>query len=542
MIGKGAFVQYPTTGRLSCIVAFCLFLVPAVHAGITHTLTGPATASLCDTITLTNTINNTGTVLGGLTITNTLPGANFSYVPGETVIQLPDGSFRTGSDADPVTNGLNLIWALTNLTTPSVVTHVLITEVFYNTTNTYNKEGYQWIELFNPTTNSFTLNNWKVKDSVPGVVCSLPLITIEPGEFVIVAGSTNCFYDTHGGLGGYTGKVFQVTEGRIGNGLNDYGDGVQLLDQSSQVVDAMSYGNSPTPFAVPCQVVLPNRSIARTPAANVDTDTAADWATMVVPEPGTGDLPVGLQGGSGVTIRYKVAGSCSAATGQFTANAVFNQPPTAAPTNQSAAASVTLYRGDLTISKTPLTQSAGRYDQVAWSVTVKNVGVGSAKNVVISDRLTSGFSLTNCSVNPASIALTDTGRLITWDGSVIPALSNLPPDGEVTVAVTGRVESVSNLSNKADARWGCSTNSACEDTVTDGQTVTAGLNLIDRVPKLTGLLPCPLSLCLTVREPIWFFILPMALGIRWVRPMRSSLAIPCPRDGPFQGIPWIPMG
>jgi uncharacterized repeat protein (TIGR01451 family) len=480
-------VQYPKPDKLCfcCVFAAFFALLPTVQAGISFSLTGPTTASICDTLNLTNTINNTGGVLGGLYVTNTLPGANFSYVFGETVIQLPDGSTLTGAAADPVTNGLNLSWDFSNITTPSSVNNILITEVFYNATNS-TKESYQWIELFNPTTNPIVLNNWKVKDVTPGTTCVLPNMTIEAGEFVIVAGLTNAFYATHGGIGSYTGKVFQVSEGRIGNGLNDYGDGVLLLNASSATVDGMSYGNATTPFPLACELVMTNQSIARTPAANTDNGTRTDWATMPIPEPGFGDLPVGMQGGAVVTIRYKVAGSCSAATGQFSANATYNQPPSDPPANQSASASVTLNRGDLTISKTPLTQSAGRYDLVGWAVTVKNVGVGNARNVVITDRLSSGFGLTNCSVAPASISTNVAGKVITWDGSVIPELADLAPDQSVTVAVTGRVDSVSDLSNKADARWGCTTNSSCEDSVNVGETVTAGLTLIDRVPKLAG--------------------------------------------------------
>ncbi|MEI6564257.1 MAG: lamin tail domain-containing protein, partial [bacterium] len=487
MTERETMKNYPSSGGILFCSVLCCFLgltIP-VRATINFSLRGLSTASICDTLSLTNTLTNTGGVLGGLCVTNTLP-ANLSYVPGETVVELPGGTTLTNTAAEPSTiSGQNLIWNFSGLVTPSKVNHILITEVYYNDTATSqnNKEGYQWVELFNPTTNSQSLSGWKLKDANPGKEDALPDMTIAPGEFVIVAGSTQCFYSAHSH---YTGQVFQVYDGQIGNGLNDYGDGVALIDNTLAVVDAMSYGNSTVFFSTPAELSPVSGSITRFPAANADTGTSADWDKQNTPDPGEGDLPTGLQPNDGITIRYKAVGSCSAATGQFSANAGYQQPPNGSNLFNSATAPVTLNSGDLTISKTPLTQSAGRYDLVGWEITVKNVGIGNAKNVVITDRLSSGFSLTNCSVEPASITLSNTTRVLTWDGTKIPLLADLPPDQSVTVAVTGRVESVSDLSNKADARWGCSTNSICEDSVDKGETVTAGLTLIDRVPQLRG--------------------------------------------------------
>ena len=486
-VSKGVYVQYPKSDRLGWCFYFTAFLslIPAVQAGITHTLSGPSTASVCDTLTLTNTVVNSGGVLSGLMVTNSLPGGNFTYVPGQTVMTLPGSVTRSGTNADPnsILNGTNLVWDFSNLASPCEVTHVLISEVYYNDSHTTmeNKYGYQWVELFNPTVDPITLSGYKLWDAMPGVSDDLPTMTLAPGEFVIVAGSTNAFKSEHGS---YTGQLFQVSDGAIGNGLNDYGDGVFLYQGTTQI-DGMSYGNSTAAFPLPCQLTLAGYSLARYPAANADTGTRADWATLTDPTPGTGIIPTGLQSGKGVTIIYKVAGSCSAATGEFAANVGYQQPPGMPAPVSSASKSVTLYAGDLLVAETPLMQDAGRYDTVGWTVTVKNLGLGNAKNVVVTDHLSSGFQFVSSDQLPTSTNVS-LGTVIIWDPTGVPALADLAPNDSVSIVMSGRVVSNVDLSNKADVQWGCTTSTVCQSSVTASNTITAGINLVDRVPRLAA--------------------------------------------------------
>ena len=61
------------------------------------------------------------------------------------------------------------------------------------------------------------------------------------------------------------------------------------------------------------------------------------------------------------------------------------------------------------------------------------------------------------------------------------------------------VASVSELYNKADASWGCSSNGVCGDTVISSNGITAGITLLDRVPRLAAWLtpvsPIPVPYC-----------------------------------------------
>jgi uncharacterized repeat protein (TIGR01451 family) len=430
-------------------------------------------------------------------VTNSLPTGNFSYVQGQTVITEPGPVTRSGTNADPdlIINGTNLVWDFSTLATPCAIDHVLISEVYYNDSHTAaeNKNGYQWVELFNPTAAPITLDGCSLKDAVSGVYDDLPTMTLAAGEFVIVAGSTNAF---NAGHAGYTGQVFEVG-GTIGNGLNDYGDGV-FLYQGATLIDGMSYGNSQAAFTTPCELTLEGRSLARSPAANRDTGNSTEWATLPSPTPGSGDIPLGLQTGGGVTIIYKVAGSCSADTGIFSSKAGYEQPPGTPAPVATTTKSIALYAGDLLVSETPLMQNASRYGPAAWLVSVKNLGLGSARNVVITDRLSSGFQFTGSDVAPASTAV-GADTVMTWDKTVIPGLADLAPDATISLAVTGRVALVTNLYNKADVQWGCTTSTVCQSSATASNTITAGINLVDLVPRLaawlTPVAPIPVSYC-----------------------------------------------
>jgi len=130
-------------------------------------------------------------------------------------------------------------------------------------------------------------------------------MTIGPNEFVIISASNDYFRAMNPS---YTGQLFQVSGGKLGSGLNLFGDGISLLDGNSTVVDAVSYGTATVVPVVP--TVAPGHSLARDPA-NQDTDTAADWADQTAPDPGTGVIPAGLQAGGAVQIVYKVAVACA---------------------------------------------------------------------------------------------------------------------------------------------------------------------------------------------------------------------------------------
>ena len=487
-----------TTKRLTLAGWLGLFAwaaAPSAQAQVAVTLTGPAQTTSCGTVFVTNRFVNNGPTLNNLWITNELPSASHAYVPGLSTVTLPGGVVLTGAAADPgVNNGsTNLVWDFTNVVTASTVTNLLITEVFYNT-GLVPEDDNEWIEIYNPTTNAVDLTGWSIRDTAPGAVDALPAAIINPGEFIVVAADTNAFLLANPA---YAGQLLEIADGKIGSGLNNFGDGVLLRNAASATVDAVSYGASTAAFSPAVPTVAAGRSIARNPA-NSDTNTRNDWASQTTPDPGAGSLPTGLANGGTITIVYAVEIDCGAISGQLFARAGFEQPP-GSPGTGTGSLFLSVNIPDLVVTKTPIMQDAGVGDTVTWTVRVENAGFGTAPNVAAADRLGPGLAFTGFSVTPT----TQTATNATWDATAIPAFTNLAPGAFVDVVVTAEVVSCAGLYNRADAAWGCSglqvlADATCEDTALLNETATAGIRFIDRYPSLTYALdpaPIPVAYC-----------------------------------------------
>jgi uncharacterized repeat protein (TIGR01451 family) len=465
------------------------------QAQVAVTLTGPAQATSCGMVYVTNRFVNNGPTLNNLWITNDLPSASYAYVTNLTTVRLPGGVVLTGVDADPdVNNGsTNLVWDFTGVATPSTVSHLLITEVFYNTGLTPEDDN-EWIEIYNPTTNAVDLTGWSIQDTAPGAVDALPPATINPGEFIIIAADTNAFLAANPL---YAGQLLEIADGKIGSGLNNFGDGVLLRDAASVTVDAVSYGASTAGLSPSVPTVAAGQSIARSPADN-DTNTRNDWTSQAVPDPGAGNLPAGVANGDVIEIVYAVEIDCEAISGQLFARAGFEQPP-GTPGTGTGSLFLSVNIPDLVVVKTPILQDAGYGDTVTWTVRVENAGFGGAENVVAVDRLGPGLAFTGFSVAPTTQTVTNA----TWDASTVAAFSNLAAGAFVDIVVTAQVVSCAGLFNQADATWGCSglqvlPDSTCEDTSLINETATAGIRFIDRYPSLSYALdpaPIPVEYC-----------------------------------------------
>lgn len=393
----------------------------------------------------------------------------------------------TTVNSDPTVVGSNLVWDLSSVATTSSLNHVVITEVFYTPAD-LPKESHEWIELYNPTANPIDMTGWKIRDAMPGQTDALPPFTINPGEFVIIAGSTNAFALANPG---YAGRAFEVADHALGSGLNTFADGIFLLDSGDAVVDAMSYGGSTAAFNPAATVAGAGQSNQRSPA-DQDTNSRNDWK-VGAPTPGTGAFSSGIAAGATITIVYRLEIACGAAAGQIRSFATYEQP-TGTPRTNLTAIFITANPGDLTVTKTPVTQDAGVGDTVVWTVTVKNEGFGNAPNVVIEDNIGSGFEFTSFSVNPTNAG--PYGSSVQWDATVIPALTNFAPQQEVSIVVTALMVNCSDLFNTADARWGCRgletvPDGICEDTALRGETAGASILRIDRYPLLTAALVPP---------------------------------------------------
>ena len=317
-------------GVILLLGIFCL-LSRSGWAQVDVMVSGPSDASLCDTVTFSNRIFNLGDTLSGLIVTQRITDPlHYAYVPGRSLVMVGGTVIRTNALADPVVQdgGSNLVWDLSGLVTSGGVSHLLISEVMYLPTNPATVLN-QWVELFNPTVDPISITNWVLQDANPGQSDLIPEMTIAPGEYVIIAASTNAFLAQYPA---YAGQLFEVADNAIGNsgGLNNFADGVFLKTDLGVTVDGMSYGSSVAAFSPAISLVATGFSLVRDPA-NEDSNSRNDWLPSATPNPGSGTVRSGIEGGQSVSIVFDIEVACGAVAQNFTAIAAYQQP-SGAPT------------------------------------------------------------------------------------------------------------------------------------------------------------------------------------------------------------------
>nr|MCU0509519.1 lamin tail domain-containing protein [Anaerolineae bacterium] len=159
--------------------------------------------------------------------------------------------------------------------------HLLITEVVYDPAAP--EPSAEWIELLNASGSPQNLRDWSLRDN--SSTDPLPDVTLEAGQYLVVAVNRDEFLAAYPGYGG----ALIALASPIGNGLSNSGDSLALVDPAGVVVDAMSYGDDANGFNPPCPDVDEGQALARYPDA-VDSDSSADWLAAA-PSPGAPAAP-----------------------------------------------------------------------------------------------------------------------------------------------------------------------------------------------------------------------------------------------------------
>ncbi len=128
----------------------------------------------------------------------------------------------------------------------------------------------EWFELTNVSGAPVTLTNWTITDNNSADI--IPTITINPGQYVVIAADVPAFLVDHPG---FVGAV-ELPSNNVGGGLADGGDRLELRDNSAVLIDAMSYGTDTTHFTLtPTTPAGSNLTYQR--KSTVDHDTSEDW-------------------------------------------------------------------------------------------------------------------------------------------------------------------------------------------------------------------------------------------------------------------------
>jgi uncharacterized repeat protein (TIGR01451 family) len=187
--------------------------------------------------------------------------------------------------------------------------------------------------------------------------------------------------------------------------------------------------------------------------------------------------PFTLNDGDTLNITFDLYAGCTAVSGSQ--NVTIDYLISGTPSSDSTNFSVQVLPGGVTIKKTPnvIPQELGQ--NVTWTITVENTGIGNINNVVITDDL--GTGLAYASSTPAG---DNSGQVTTWDSTQIPALAQMAPGAIVTIDITSTVIACEFLDNVANVKWGCNVANTCFDTAVDGGTATASVQRIVKTPLI----------------------------------------------------------
>ncbi|HID86744.1 MAG TPA: hypothetical protein EYP55_05115 [Anaerolineae bacterium] len=181
---------------------------------------------------------------------------------------------------------------------PPGPTHLLISEVFYDTPGTDSEE--EWIELYNPTDSTvglwlYRLGDEETKGGTEGMYQFPDGAVIGPGARIVVARKATGFCTLYGFNPDFE---FVDSDDAVPNmsrclawasgtlGLRNEGDEIILLDRSDAAVDVVTYEEGHWPGHVPHPGVETGHSLERWPPDRDTNDCGQDFRDQPNPNPG----------------------------------------------------------------------------------------------------------------------------------------------------------------------------------------------------------------------------------------------------------------
>lgn len=150
----------------------------------------------------------------------------------------------------------------------TLITMVVINEINYNSAD--DSEAGDWVELFNPGSQSLDLTGWKFSDSNDGHIYYFPAGTELPaGGYLVLYSDSTLFHSIHGnsiqGLG------------ELGFAFSGSGELLRLIDPSSTIIDSLTYDDAP-PWPIGADGWGPTLELVN---PLLDNSTGDNWATSI---------------------------------------------------------------------------------------------------------------------------------------------------------------------------------------------------------------------------------------------------------------------
>ncbi len=130
---------------------------------------------------------------------------------------------------------LSVLWSLALGGSVQAADSIVISEIMYHpghALNTPENLKQEWIELFNPGTQTVNLTGWRFSDGVEFV---FPTVSIGAGQYLVVAADVSTFKAKYPSVtnvvGGWTGW------------LSNSGEKIEIVDAAGEVVDSVKYAD-----------------------------------------------------------------------------------------------------------------------------------------------------------------------------------------------------------------------------------------------------------------------------------------------------------
>ena len=169
---------------------------------------------------------------------------------------------------------------------------VVINEVQYDPPQSGPDASFEWVELFNRTTEPIDLGGWRIRDNSESD--SIPPLLLPAGGFAVIAATEQGFYEN---FSDFDGSIV-FFHGSMGNGLSNDGDCIILEDSEGRVIDAISYGDDDTMMSPPCPSVDVGHSLERSPPGGGFSDNphpTPGYSLPPIPMPAPTETPVETQ-------------------------------------------------------------------------------------------------------------------------------------------------------------------------------------------------------------------------------------------------------